>query len=64
MSNNSTDRVMGSMSIDEYEALQSSRENTMVDPQYIQWVNQLNVSRSYEDPSGKIKAMEIMSSWR
>lgn len=63
MSNSSIDRVMGSMSIEEYEALQSSRENTMVDPQYIQWVTSLNVSRSYEDPTPKIKAKEIMESW-
>ena len=61
--NNSIDRVMGSMSIEEYEQLHSIRENTMVDPQYIQWVSALNVSRSYEDPTGKIKARELMGSW-
>ncbi len=63
MSNSSIDRVMGSMSIEEYEALQRDREGTMVDPQYIQWVTSLNVSRSYEDPTSKIKAKEIMESW-
>jgi hypothetical protein len=63
MSNNSIDRVMGSMSIEEYERLHSIRENTMVDPQYIEWVTALRVSQSYEDPTGKIKARELMSEW-
>ena len=61
--NNSIDRVMGSMSIEEYERLHSIRENTMVDPQYIEWVTALRVSQSYEDPTGKIKARELMSEW-
>lgn len=64
MSKDTMNNVMGSMSIEQYEALQSSRENTMVDPQFIQWVNELNVSQSYEDPSGKIRAREIMRGWR
>jgi hypothetical protein len=64
MSNNNTiDRVMGSMSIEEYERLHSIRESTMVDPQYIEWVTALRVSQSYEDPTGKIKARELMSEW-
>jgi hypothetical protein len=64
MSNNNTiDRVMGSMSTEEYERLHSIRESTMVDPQYIQWVTALRVSQSYEDPTGKIKARELMSEW-
>ncbi len=59
----STDRIIGSMSIEEYEALQRDRENTMVSSEYIQWVTSLNVSRSYEDPTPKIKAKEIMEGW-
>ena len=61
--NSSRDRVMGSMSIEEYEALQSRRESTMVSKEYIEWMKALNVSQSYEDPSGKIRARELMSSW-
>ena len=61
--NSSIDNVMGSMSTEQYEALQSSRENTMVDKEFISWMSSLNVSRSYEDPTGKIKAKEIMSQW-
>ena len=55
--------IMGSMSIEEYEALQSVRENTMVSSEYIQWMSELSVSSSYEDPTGRLRAREIMSSW-
>lgn len=55
--------IMGSMSIEEYEALQSVRENTMVSSEYIQWMSELAVSSSYEDPMGRLRAREIMSSW-
>ena len=54
---------MGSMSIEEYEALQSVRESTMVSSEYIQWMSELAVSSSYEDPTGRLRAREIMSSW-
>lgn len=57
------DTIMGSMSIEEYEALQSVRENTMVSSEYIQWMSELAVSSSYEDPTGRLRAREIMSSW-
>lgn len=55
--------IMGSMSIEEYEVLQSVRENTMVSSEYIQWMSELAVSSSYEDPTGRLRAREIMSSW-
>ena len=55
--------IMGSMSIEEYEALQSVRENTMVSSEYIQWMSELAVSSSYEDPTGRLRAREIMNSW-
>jgi hypothetical protein len=55
--------IMGSMSIEEYEALQSVRESTMVSSEYIQWMSELSVSSSYEDPTGRLRAREIMSSW-
>jgi hypothetical protein len=62
-SSRDTITLLGSMSIEEYEALQSVRENTMVSPQYIQWMSELGVSSSYEDPTGRLRAREIMNSW-
>jgi hypothetical protein len=55
--------LLGNMSVEEYEALQSVRESTMVSPQYIQWMSELGVSSSYEDPTGRLRAREIMNSW-
>jgi hypothetical protein len=39
-----------------YEALESERATIELDPSYQQWVAELNVSRSYVDPEGTIKA--------
>lgn len=42
--------------IQAYEALEERRTATMLDPQYQQWVAELNISQSYVDPEGTIKA--------
>jgi hypothetical protein len=39
-----------------YEELQRKRKETMLDPQYQQWVAELKVSQSYVSPEGAIKA--------
>ena len=39
-----------------YEALEEVRTATMLDPEYQQWVAELNISQSYVDPEGTIKA--------
>ena len=39
-----------------YEALEEGRTVTMLDPEYQQWVVELNISQSYVDPEGTIKA--------
>ena len=39
-----------------YEALEERRTATMLDPGYQQWVAELNISQSYVDPEGTIKA--------
>ena len=39
-----------------YEALEEVRTATMLDPGYQQWVAELNISQSYVDPEGTIKA--------
>ena len=42
--------------IQAYEALEERRTATMLDPKYQQWVAELNISQSYVDPEGTIKA--------
>ena len=39
-----------------YEALEERRTATMLDPKYQHWVAELNISQSYVDPEGTIKA--------
>ena len=39
-----------------YEELQKRREQTMLDPKYQQWVQELHISQSYVDPESTIKA--------
>jgi hypothetical protein len=46
-----------------YEELQRKREETMLDPKYQQWVQELNISQSYVEPSGFIRAKEINSQY-
>jgi hypothetical protein len=46
-----------------YEELQRKRERTMLDPKYQQWVQELNISQSYVEPSGFIRAKEINSQY-
>jgi len=46
-----------------YEELQRKREETMLDPKYQQWVKELNISQSYVEPSGFIRAKEINSQY-
>ena len=46
-----------------YEELQRKREETMLDPKYQQWVQELHISQSYVEPSGFIKAKELNSQY-
>ena len=39
-----------------FEALESERTATMLDPKYQQWVEELHISQSYVDPESTIKA--------
>ncbi len=39
-----------------FEALERERTQTQLDPKYQQWVSELNISQSYVDPEGTIKA--------
>ena len=45
--------------IQAYEALEKRRAQTMLDPKFQLWVKELNISQSYVEPSGFIKAKEL-----
>lgn len=42
-----------------YEQLETERAQTTLDPNYQQWVRELNVSQSYVNPDGYIRAKEL-----
>jgi hypothetical protein len=42
-----------------FEALERERTQTQLDPKYQQWVSELNISQSYVDPEGTLKAKQL-----
>ncbi len=42
-----------------YEQLENQRIQTMLDPEYQQWVKELHISQSYVEPDGFIRAKEL-----
>jgi hypothetical protein len=53
------------MNIDvtQWEQLEKERELTMSDPKFQQWMMNLNVSQSYEDPTLKLNARDVQSQY-
>ena len=49
--------------IERLEQIESERMQTMSDPAFHNWMKNLNVSQSYEDPEGKLKARDMMASY-
>ena len=47
------------LDLEKYEQLERERNNTIADPLYQQWMSELNVSQSYEDRGGIIRANEL-----
>jgi hypothetical protein len=49
--------------IQAYEALEKRRAEIQLDPKFQLWVKELNVSQSYVEPAGFIKAKELNSQY-
>jgi regulatory protein YycH of two-component signal transduction system YycFG len=47
------------LDLEKYEVLEQERSNTFADTGFQQWVSQLNISQSYEDREGILRANEI-----
>lgn len=45
------------------EKIESERNLTMSDPNFQNWMRELRVSQSYEDPTPKINARELQSQY-
>ncbi len=53
----------GYFDVDKQAELESKRESVMLSKEFQQWKGELNVSRSYVDPSGMYKANELNSQY-
>jgi len=51
------------ITIERMEEIELERNETMSDPAFQNWMSNLNVSQSYEDPEGKIKAKDVQSQY-
>ena len=49
----------GYFDLQKQEQLENEREATMLSSDYQKWMGELNVSRSYVDPSGLYRAKEL-----
>jgi len=47
------------LDLNKYEVLEQERNNTFADRGFQQWVSELNISQSYEDREGRIRANDI-----
>ena len=47
------------LDLEKYEVLERERSNTIADPLYQQWMSELEVSSSYTDREGIIRANEL-----
>ena len=45
--------------VQKMEQLETERQQTMVSEGFIQWMGELNVSRSYVEPDGFLRAKEM-----
>ena len=47
------------LDLEKYEQLEQERNNTTADKEFQQWMSELNVSQSYEDRGGIVRANEL-----
>jgi len=47
------------LDLEKWEQLELERNNTLADSGFQQWVSQLNISQSYEDRGGIVRANEL-----
>ena len=54
---------MNNVSLERLQQIESERSTTAADPQFQQWMKELNVSRSYSDPSARLNGAELTSQY-
>ena len=51
------------LDLEKWEQLEMDRATTYADSEFQQWMSELNVSQSYEDRSGIVRANELNSQY-
>ena len=51
------------LDLEKYEQLEQERNTTFADKGFQQWVSELNISQSYEDREGIVRANELNSQY-
>lgn len=51
------------VTLERLEEIEQEREKTMNDPKYQEWVKKLNVSKSYVDMSGILRARDMINQY-
>jgi hypothetical protein len=54
---------MTNITLERLEQIEKEREQTMYDEGFKQWFIEFNISQSYDEPSGRIKAREMMNQY-
>ena len=54
---------MNNVSLERLEQIESERVATAADQNFQEWVKELNVSRSYSDPSARLNGAELTSQY-
>lgn len=49
--------------IQKMELIEKERNEVMSNPMFQQWMKELNVSQSYEDPTSKLNARDLQSQY-
>jgi hypothetical protein len=49
--------------VEQMELVEIERNLTMSDPKFQQWMKELHVSQSYEDPTLKLNARDVQSQY-
>jgi hypothetical protein len=51
------------ITIERLQQIEIEREATIADPAFAKWMQELNVSRSYSDPTSRLNGAELTSQY-
>jgi hypothetical protein len=51
------------ITIERLQEIETQRQATIADPAFAKWMQELNVSRSYSDPTSRLNGAELSSQY-